>query len=423
MKNLLQILFVILAVLSVAAYEFYLYLERTKDVADYSFSIGSYVISLTALLVALRTYMSIDSVNNISKMDGNILENQGYTISLPEIVCRYDQNSVASLQEAVMRDIEYKLKNTSKTASEFADTLQYMIDLIIVFPAVFKSKKSDLSKYNKRMEKILDLLKSKVKKYDSLNKGSLIQIHEASKLFEAIVKYQQVIIKKGVNVNAELLHIRGGILKNNVTQTIYHNYLGLYYHKKSMHEILTILKIKEVDFYSKDGLAILAELKSGSYDLNDITSFLEKSSAHYKKALSISSDDLVWPGFIYFNLARTEFLYSYVVEKEGNHSISIEKAISSRMNQCKVIEEVLNGKSSTQLSEFFRFQEEKARLFKVKMAIAEGAGSAQTETLSYRGKLLSEAAWHELSTSFPESQTYDELRDLIDSIVNSQKVS
>lgn len=414
MKNLIQILFVILAVLSVAGYEFYLYLERTKDVADYSFSIGSYVISLTALLVALRTYMSIDSVNNISKMDGNILENEGYSISLPELVSRYDQTKALSLQDAVMRDIELKLKTKSGTASEFADTLQYMIDLIIVFPAVFKSKESDSNQYHKRMQKVLELLDRKVKKYDSLNKGSLIQIHEASKLFKAIVKYQQVIVNEEVNVHSDLLHIRGGILKNNVTQTIYHNYLGLYYHKKAMHEILMILDLKRVDFYSKDGVMVLDVLKSGHYHLNDILSFLDKSKQHYNKALAISSEDIVWPGFIYFNLARTNFLIAYISNQENSYMDDIHNAIASRMNQCKVIEEVLGDKIDTQLAEFFRFQEEKARLFKVKMAQAVGAND--TSKLSYRGKVLNSHEWHELYESLPESKTYDELRVLIESI-------
>ncbi len=65
------------------------YLKEGKDLLSFTISTVGFCIALLALFIAVRTYTSIDSVNNISKMEGNILDNEHYVTSLPELINQF----------------------------------------------------------------------------------------------------------------------------------------------------------------------------------------------------------------------------------------------------------------------------------------------------------------------------------------------
>ena len=109
-----------------------------------------------------------------------------------------------------------------------------MIDLIIFFPAVFNAKNTDKVKYDNEMEKIIKIAEDKHDIIKYISKGNSIQIKETIKLFKGVISYQKYVADNNFNVNADFLHVRGPILRNPVTKTIYHNYIGLYYNKKGM---------------------------------------------------------------------------------------------------------------------------------------------------------------------------------------------
>ncbi|WP_156854361.1 hypothetical protein [Oceanobacillus sp. AG] len=46
------------------------------------------------------------------------------------------------------------------------------------------------------------------------------------------MKYQQLIAIEKTDNTIPLLSVRGSMLKNAVTKTVYYNYLGLFYNKK-----------------------------------------------------------------------------------------------------------------------------------------------------------------------------------------------
>lgn len=418
MKNNVVLTFTVIVLLIIGCFEVHLYISSKKDLTDYSFSIGSYIVAFIALVVALMTFISIDNVNNISRMDGNILENHDYSISLPELVCRYTQKSELDLQNALIDDISRKLKKESKTAADFADTLQFMIDIIILFPAVFKSKNTDVSDYHTKIHKIIDLLDSNVRRFDSLNKGSLIQIYETTKLFKSIVAYQLSISKGSINVKSDLLHVRRGILKNNVTQTIYHNYLGLYYHKRAMREMLELLDEKNVDFYSSVGINKIKKLSITESNINDALVLLENSSYHYEKAIKLSSEDIVWPGFVYFNLSRTQYLVSAIKGTDELFLRTIDMAISERVNQNRVIEDVQEPEEhDSLLNRFFLFQEEKSRLYKMKMIASVNKYYSRDIALQYRGNKMDSSKLHKLLDELHQAKVYGELEEILTSTI------
>ena len=60
--------------------------EADDMLVTYVISFISFVVSTVALAVALRTYFSIDAVNSITSMEGNVLQNEKYSVSYPELI-------------------------------------------------------------------------------------------------------------------------------------------------------------------------------------------------------------------------------------------------------------------------------------------------------------------------------------------------
>jgi hypothetical protein len=140
-SKILYITSFVLVLLSAFIAVWVYHLNEGKDLLNFTISIVGFCIALLALFIAVRTYTSIDSVNNISKMEGNILDNENYVTSLPELINRYKSKDEKTLDKEFFESMECKLKKESHTAVLFADTLQFMIDLIVFFPRVFNATK------------------------------------------------------------------------------------------------------------------------------------------------------------------------------------------------------------------------------------------------------------------------------------------
>lgn len=53
-------------------------------------TILSMLVALLAYHISVKTYISIDAVNAISRMDGNVMENENYRTSIISIVRKFD---------------------------------------------------------------------------------------------------------------------------------------------------------------------------------------------------------------------------------------------------------------------------------------------------------------------------------------------
>lgn len=124
--------------------------------------------------------------------------------------------------------MEDNFKNNSKTAKDFANSLQHFIDVIIFFPYLFTASEENKEK----MDKLFKLIKKKKRQLLSVSSGNLILIDETEKLIESIINYQ-IFKNENSNLESTILEVRGSMLKNSVTQTVYYNYLGLYYNAKA----------------------------------------------------------------------------------------------------------------------------------------------------------------------------------------------
>lgn len=397
--------------------------KEGKDLLNFTISIVGFCIALLALFIAVRTYTSIDSVNNISKMDGNILDNERYVTSLPEIISQYKSKNEKDLDEELFESIELKLKRDSNTAVLFADTLQYLVDLIVLFPAVFNAAETDKKRYKKRMDRILKNIDRQRDILQSISKGNSIQITETIKLFKAVVSYQSFVANGNFNIHADLLHVRGPILRNPVTKTIYHNYLGLYYNKKGMHLLKESLSMEVRDILSIDGLDFVrSNIDSCSPSvIEEVIMYLKSACEQFDRALEISSEDVMWPGFINYNKARTLYFMNLLSESKESWIGIMDDAVKSRSRLNRLIDEVLTvnqaGKAcvtDTHLRQFFLYQEELARVMKLNLMLSDGGNKSKTPPIVYRGSNIENVKKEELMKlfvnvdSFPLVMSYQE---------------
>lgn len=403
------------------------YLNEGKDLLNFAISIVGFCIALLALFISVRTYTSIDSVNNISKMDGNILDNQNYVTSLPEIINQFKSIDENNLDKELFKSIEYKLKNESHTAVDFADTLQYMIDLIVIFPAIFNASNTNKELYKKHMDKILKNLDKRRDILQSISKGNSIQITESIKLFKAVISYQNFVVDGNFNIHADLLYVRGPILCNPVTKTIYHNYLGLYYNKKGMHLLRESLNMGSVDTLSIEGLDMV---KSKIISLQpptreEIIMYLTSACKQFDRALEISREDIMWPGFINYNKSRTLYFLNLLSESEESWLDIIDNAINARSRLNRLIDEILNFNNSansepieTHLRTFFLYQEELSRLVKLNLMISKKRDEVNLSPIAYRGLEIKKITKDELKKSFTAIDNFPSIKLYQEKILN-----
>ncbi|MFB2670777.1 hypothetical protein ACE02U_18550 [Shewanella xiamenensis] len=356
-------------------------------------------------------------------MDGNILDNERYVTSLPELISQYKSKNEKDLDEKLFESIERKLKRDSNTAVLFADTLQYLIDLIVLFPAVFNAADTDKKRYKKRMDKILKDIDKQRDILQSISKGNSIQIIETIKLFKAVVSYQSFVANGNFNIHADLLHVRGPILRNPVTKTIYHNYLGLYYNKKGMHLLKESLSMGARDILSIDGLdSVRSNIDSLSPSvIEELLMYLRSACEQFDRALKISCEDVMWPGFINYNKARTLYFINLLSESKESWIDVMDDAVKSRSRLNRLIDEVLTvnqaGKAEvmdTHLRQFFLYQEELSRVIKLNLMLSDGENKSKISPIIYRGSNIENLKKEELMKlfinvdSFPSIKSYQE---------------
>lgn len=405
-------------------------LKEGKDLLSFTISTVSFCIAVLALFITVRTYTSIDSVNNISKMEGNILDNENYVTSLPELINQFKSQDENTLEKEIFDSIEHKLKKESETAVLFADTLQYVIDLIVLFPAVFNASETNKVLYKKRMDTILSEVDRRCEILHSVSKGNSIQITETIKLFKAVVSYQSFVADDNFNIHADLLHVRGPILRNPVTKTIYHNYLGLYYNKKGMHLLRESLNMNSVDILSIDGLE-LAQKNINTIEpsiLEEVSMYLKSAAEQFDKALKVSSEDVMWPGFINYNKARTVYFLALLSNSELIWLDILDEAIESRSRLNRLIDEILmidRSKPanivSTHLREFFLYQEELARTVKLNILLSNNLTRQNNAPILYKGVNISDISNEKLTGLFVSIQKFSTVSTYQEKIISRLK--
>lgn len=297
-----------------------IYFDTFAAITDLSIQIVSLIISLVALLITLVTFFSIDSVNAISSMEGNLLCNPNYNVAYYSLVKDFDDCTTQSeLEDKLFSILEKLFKKESKTCIKFADSMQHFIDLLLWMAYLDASTK----KYNDSLLKIIAMMEDKYRKNEGmLNGGDSHTIAEHIKLIKNVLNYQSV-AHEGNNLSADgkMLNIRGDMFKNNVSQTIFYDYLGLEYFKNVTDILVNIDGCDpKADLFLPTNLSVIDNSNVMDEYGERITLFLDGALDAFEQAAYYSQNDLLWKGYISFNHARVKLVKAIV-----NHSTDSEE--------------------------------------------------------------------------------------------------
>lgn len=347
-------------------------IKSMADIVDLTTAVLGLVVALWAFVIAMMTYSSIDSVNVITKMEGNVLENENYVTSFTSLLKEYNKKSSNEVSEKIFTNLENRFIKKSKTAVEFANNLQYFIDIIVFFPYLFQTNKD---KSIERMNKLIKLIDKKKERFLAISTGNLILIEETVKLIKSIINYQKLTHTTEHLITSTLLDVRGTMLKNSVTQTVYYNYLGLYYNKKANLVLRKKFGLMEVDFFSLDGLSeVNNKLESLTGEEKELfIMYLKEAKNSFQKALENGNNDVMWEGFIKYNDARSTYLLQLVLkdDKEADWQATINEALIARNKLNILISDILENEEINYLQDAFIFEYYLASLVKMNILITE----------------------------------------------------
>ncbi|WP_088072006.1 hypothetical protein [Gottfriedia luciferensis] len=360
--------------------------KTTTDLINFTITFLSLVLAFIAFIIATQTYVSIDSVNSISQMEGNVLENENYVISITSLLREYYMQDPKDVGTAIFNHLENKFKKKPKSAIEFAESLQEFIDLIVFFPSLFQSTDKHQKENIERMNNLLRTIDKRKVALIAVSTGNLILIEETVKLIKCVMNYQELIHTDQYKIASSLLDVRGAMIKNSVTQTVYYNYLGLFYNKKAMYIIRQKFELGNRDFFDVEVLkkivAQIGELTSEEIELYKM--YLDESRSAFKKAIECCKNDIMWTGFIKYNDARSAFFSQLVFTEEYNKDANenwtsiMNEAITARSKLNLLIKDTFQESIKSHLQEAFIYQEYLARLVKINILIAENKDITDT---------------------------------------------
>lgn len=402
----LLISFIVLLLLPFAGYLIYPRIDN-GDPIIFVVTWLSFSISGLTFYYAIRTYYSIDSVNTLTRMDGNVLENRNYSIPFTSLLRTYSHYDGLRLQDQVFKELTHRFRKQSPRAIEFSTNLQYFIDVIVVFPYLFQTIETS----HEEMKKLLHLVRKKESEFKSLSSGNLLLIEETVNLIDYICTYQLARSKRQA-IESNILDIRGNMFQNPVTQTVYQNYIGLYYLRTALKLIQDSMQNSDMDIQGGEGLEqfINTHQKTPSYQKDKIILYLKQATTHFTNATKVSENDVLWESFIRYNRARTLFFLHHFVQDAEPWENEMIDAIVARHRLVQLSREVLNG-SRAHLSDCFYDEYQLASLTYFSFCVAtnksiyDGQGQLKYTTPLYKHLLIDEMMSPIKKTSIPKTIT------------------
>lgn len=282
-------------------------------------AIISLYVALGALTISLKTFYSIDEVNAISRMDGNIMENPNYQPNLFSVVLNYTDSDYKQAASKIMEHMEdlFKKENV-QSGAHLADSVQEVADMMIFVPFLIRvneDKNLTADRYQKTINNLMVTINCRVKKYEAISDGSCKLLNETLKLVEYVFYYQLKSAQEKADPS-KLLDIRGSLFVNPVSIILYNDYLGLYYLQEAIGLLDPETKEEKKDKKEKDKKKLLGEstefIISQRDKIDDNTknlaiSYLETAVRLFKKALENVGEDTIWRAFICYNMSRALF--------------------------------------------------------------------------------------------------------------------
>lgn len=332
-------------------------------------------VALLALYISLRTFYSIDEVNAISRMDGNVMENPRYRPNILRAIFRFPQIEFSETSEALMSYIEGGVSDKSKqSGAHLADHVQEVADMMVLVPFFIQTNNEKASGVHQdRVAKLIKQMKLRVNSFKEISDGSCKLLDETVNLIDSVFAYQKM-TATGDSDPSKLMEIRGSVFINPVSCILYHNYLGLYFIQRaaailSDNQILSLRqRIERVKECSDDDRS-LALIYAG------------KASDCFKRAKEYIGDDNIWHAFVSFNISRAEYMRQHIEKSFGREldtpwETYINESIRCWITSNRIIAEHFQSKGNngqlTWLQQALKSQENKVRLTKIVFSMMRG---------------------------------------------------
>lgn len=387
-KNLWRVYTIVIAIfIVVTVLAIVVFLESASSDNNTLDNLITFVITVLSMLVAVlayhisvKTYISIDTVNAISRMDGNVMENENYRTGILSLIRCFCGRERREAGEELILYIENLFTSSNITSgAKLADNIQNMVDTMVLFPFLMQRTADDLSDDNgnrlivERLGRLMDKIEVEVDRLERLSEGSVILVTETVKLLKAIYAYQ---CYKSGQANGEnvglLMDVRGPMLKNAMSKTIYFNYVGLMYLDKAVTALKQSLGDLSIDIYSIDTYQkIRSCIKNDKIDL--VVIYLKEAEKDFNRASLCIDDELMWNGFIRYNLARVQ----YIMYALSGYDIELWKstmasAIEYRFRLVSVLDDILGDDRTQFFHRAFYDQYRMVKLMDARLRIATG---------------------------------------------------
>lgn len=302
--------------------------DAVKLFADNFIAITSLAISLVALVITLITYIAIDSVNEVTSMEGNVLENPNYTISSGKLIDDFKgAKDEIKFSELLMNKLDKETKN-NKSCIELADSIQAVVDHLIWFAYTDSS-----NEFVKKMSKdIIERIDKSYEKFSKVSNAVKYAFHENLELIKYVMKYQKSAKESTEYKSCELVNIKGKMIQNPISKIVYYDYLGLDYRRSAAQCLNALVPGEKAKEFSLENMRKLKE-NAKSQDLTKAKFLLEEAKEAFEKAVEYAEGDILWDGYVSYNLARVSVMY-YLIEPEKYDKQKvledIEKAVYAR---------------------------------------------------------------------------------------------
>ena len=294
--------------------------------AENTILITSFVISFVAFVFSMVTYFSIDAVNNITAMEGNVLENENYAIAYEEIIEKFkDETDEKSYTKKLLEEVRCPRK--TKSCIVFADYIQNMLDHIILFAYVNPGPESK-EEYKQACKDLVEVFKDETKYYKKLSNGIKYQFDENIKLIEYILAYQS---EDNLGIS-KLENVRGEMLRNPISRVLYYDYLGLNYRRKASYILKT--DVYDGNEYEMENMLAVMQHQYSEDDMKHVECLLERADICFAKAQELTKENILWEGYVSFNKVRVEIMKFLIGKGKNKNEIinQMRKVIRVREN-------------------------------------------------------------------------------------------
>ena len=380
-------------------------------------AVVSLAVALLALYISLRTFYSIDEVNAISRMDGNVMENPRYRPNILKAVFLFRQVGFTETSQALMSHMESLFHEKNKqSGAHIADNVQEVADMMVLVPFFIHTNDKEATYIHiNNVRELLRTMKSQVANFKEISDGSCKLLDETVKLIDSIFAYQNM-SSTDESGPSKLLEIRGSIFINPVSCILYNNYLGLYFLRRAR----SVLGRQQGVLTPKK---LIESTKECSVEEKSIALvYCIKAFDSFKRAKEYIGDDMIWNGFVCFNLTRAEYLKQLLNESLGDKNVgndwemyineSIRSWITSNMIIAEHFASKLEKEQVTWLQQALISQENKVRLTKIILQIMKN--SSLTD---YNGNVWLKSYSKLLKTPFFKGIPEKDPQQLTDSLV------